>query len=320
MAAERTERLINLVICLLHTRSYLSAERLRETIPGYSDAASDEAFKRMFERDKEDLRDLGIPLETGSLHNWDDEIGYRITRNDYALPALTLEPDEATAVGLAARMWSSAALGASATRALRKLEAAGVELTPLPEGLQPAVGAGSTGLPVVADAVREGRRLRFDYRGASDAAAAGRHVEPWGVVWWHGRWYLVGHDLDRQAPRVFRLSRIVGEPHAEGPEGAITVPAGVDLTALVSESDPGGGTEVLARVKVRHDRAIGLRRQTVDVADDGNGWDVVTVPCPDPHRLADQVLGYGADAVILSPAEAREAVVHRLQALVGSTS
>jgi proteasome accessory factor B len=320
MAAERTERLINLVICLLHTRSYLSAERLRETIPGYSDAASDEAFKRMFERDKEDLRDLGIPLETGSLHNWDDEIGYRITRNDYALPALTLEPDEATAVGLAARMWSSAALGASATRALRKLEAAGVELTPLPEGLQPAVGAGSTGLPVVADAVREGRRLRFDYRGASDAAAAGRHVEPWGVVWWHGRWYLVGHDLDRQAPRVFRLSRIVGEPRAEGPEGAITVPAGVDLTALVSESDPGGGTEVLARVKVRHDRAIGLRRQTVDVADDGNGWDVVTVPCPDPHRLADQVLGYGADAVILSPAEAREAVVHRLQALVGSTS
>jgi proteasome accessory factor B len=318
MAAERTERLINLVICLLHTHSFITAERLRETIPGYGDAASDEAFKRMFERDKEDLRDLGIPLETGSLSNWDDEIGYRIARGDYALPALTLEPDEAAAVGLAARMWSSAALGASATRALRKLEAAGVEITPLPEGLQPRVGAGGTGLPAVAAAVREGRRVTFDYRGTSDTAPAPRRVEPWGVVWWHGRWYLAGHDLDREAPRVFRLSRIVGEAHAAGPAGAVTVPPDIDLRALVSASDP-AGTETMARVKVRHDRAIGLRRQTIDVADAGDGWDIVTVPCPDPHRLAEQVLGYGADAVMLSPAEAREAVVRRLAWLVGSS-
>jgi proteasome accessory factor B len=315
MAAERTERLINLVICLLHTRSFITAERLRETIPGYGEAASDEAFKRMFERDKEDLRDLGIPLETGSLSSWDDEIGYRIARSDYALPELTLEPDEAAAVGLAARMWASAALGASATRALRKLEAAGVEITALPEGLQPRVGAGGTGLPAVAEAVRAGRQLAFTYRGVSDTAAAPRRVEPWGVVWWHGRWYLAGHDLDRDAPRVFRLSRIVGEATAEGPDGAVTVPPGVDLRALVSASDP-AGTEVMARVKVRHDRAIGLRRQTIDSADDGDGWDVVTVPCPDPHRLAEQVLAYGADAVILAPAEAREAAVRRLTWLV----
>jgi proteasome accessory factor B len=318
MAAERTERLINLVICLLHTRSYLTADRLRETIPGYSDAATDEAFKRMFERDKEDLRDLGIPLETGSLSGWDDEIGYRIARNDYALPELTLEPDEAAAVGLAARMWSSAALGASATRALRKLEAAGVEITPLPEGLQPRVGAGGTGFPAVAEAVREGRLVTFDYRGASDSAPAPRRVEPWGVVWWHGRWYLVAHDLDREAPRVFRLSRIVGDPTAQGPAGAVTVPPGIDLRALVSASDP-PSAEAMARVRVRHDHAIGLRRQTVDIAHEGDGWDVITVPCPDPHRLAEQVLAYGANAVILAPAEARDAVVRRLQLLVGAS-
>jgi proteasome accessory factor B len=314
MAAVRTERLINLVICLLHTRSYLSADRLREIIPGYGDAPTDDAFKRMFERDKEDLRDLGIPLETGSLHNWDDEIGYRIARNDYALPDLNLEPDEAAAIGLAARIWSSAALGASATRALRKLEAAGVEITPLPEGLHPGVGAATAGLPVVADAVREGRRLTFDYRGVTDTEPAPRHIEPWGLVWWHGRWYLAGHDIDRGAPRVFRMSRIVGSPVPTGPPGSVEVPGGIDLPALVSASDP-RGPQVLARLKVRHGRAIGLRRQTVDVADDGDGWDVVTVACPDPHQLADQVLGYGAEVVILSPDEAREAVVHRLRAL-----
>jgi proteasome accessory factor B len=314
MAAERTERLINLVICLLHTRSFLTAERLRETIPGYADAPSDEAFKRMFERDKEDLRDLGIPLETGSLSGWDDEVGYRITRSDYALPELKLEPDEAAAVGLAARMWSSAALGATATRAIRKLEAAGVEMTPLPEGLQPRMGAGGTGFPTVAVAVHERRRIRFDYRGASDSGPAARRVEPWGVVWWHGRWYLVGHDLDREAPRVFRLSRLVGEPRPEGPPGAFAVPAGIDLPALVAANDP-AGTDAMARVRVRHDHAIGLRRQTVDVASGGDGWDIITVPCPDPHRLAEQVLAYGTNAVLLSPAEARDAVVRRLRAL-----
>src|SRR4051794_16133887 len=222
MAAERTERLMNLVICLLHTRAFITAERLRETIPGYDDAPSDDAFKRMFERDKEDLRDLGIPLETGSLSHWDDEVGYRIARGDYALPDVTLEPDEAAAVGLAARMWSSAALGSQATRALRKLEAAGVEVGPLPDGLQPRVGAGGTGFPAIAEAVREGRVVTFAYRGATDVDPATRRVEPWGVVWWHGRWYLVGRDLDREAPRVFRLSRITSAPAAQGPAGAVT--------------------------------------------------------------------------------------------------
>lgn len=316
MAAERTERLINLVICLLHTRSFITAERLRDTIPGYGDAPSDEAFKRMFERDKEDLRDLGIPLETGTMTGWEDEVGYRIARDDYALPELTLEPDEAAAVALAARMWTSASLGANATRALRKLEAAGVEITPLPEGLQPRVGAGGTGFPAVAEAVREGRLVSFDYRGANDAAAATRRVEPWGVVWWHSRWYLVGNDLDREAPRVFRLSRVVGEPKAAGPAGAVTVPPNVDLRALVAANDP-RDTGAQARVKVRHDHAIGLRRQTIDISHE-DGWDIITVPCPDPYRLAEQVLAYGADAVVLSPAEARNAVVSRLKELAGS--
>jgi proteasome accessory factor B len=318
MAAERTERLMNLVICLLHTRAYLTADRLREIIPGYAEAPSEEAFKRMFERDKEDLRDLGIPLEVGSHSNFDDEPGYRIPQSDYALPEIHLEADEAAAVGLAARMWSAATQGATATRALRKLETAGVELVPLPEGLQPRLGAGGAGLPTVHEALRDGRRLKFEYRGANDSVPGQRRVEPWGVVCWSGRWYLVGHDLDRAAPRAFRLSRVVGEPTVEGKPGSVQVPEGIDLGALVSATDSRPQSEALARVKVRHDRAMGLRRQTIDVVDDGDGWDVVTLPCPDPHRLAEQVLGYGADAVILSPAEARDALISRLRTLVST--
>ena len=145
VSARKTERLLNLVICLLATRSYLAAEQIRRAVPQYDETASDEAFHRMFERDKDELRELGIPLETGTNSVWDDDHGYRIARRDYELPDVELEPDEAAAVGLAARLWQSAALSEAASRALIKLRAAGIEtdgaLTGVLEPRVEAVGA-----------------------------------------------------------------------------------------------------------------------------------------------------------------------------------
>src|SRR6476646_7874082 len=132
MAARRAERLVNLVICLLSTRQFLSAERIRDAVPGYEapvggsgGKAADEAFKRMFERDKAELRELGIPLETGRNSHFDSEDGYRITRGNYELPPIEFDAAEATAVGLASRLWRSATLGEAARTALMKLRAAG---------------------------------------------------------------------------------------------------------------------------------------------------------------------------------------------------
>ena len=97
MSAKKTERLLNLVICLLHTRRYLSVHEIRAAVPGY-ESDSEDAFRRMFERDKQELRELGIPLETGTDHPaHDDELGYRIARRDYELPPLSLEPDDGPA-------------------------------------------------------------------------------------------------------------------------------------------------------------------------------------------------------------------------------
>src|SRR4051794_12897228 len=130
----RTERLVNLVICLLSTRRFLTAAQIAATVPGYehdpSDARDHEAFQRKFERDKADLRELGVPLETGTGSVFDTEPGYRIARRDYALPEVRLEPDEAAAVGLAARLWQHAGLASAASSGLRKLRAAGVEPDP----------------------------------------------------------------------------------------------------------------------------------------------------------------------------------------------
>ena len=123
---------MNLVIALLGTRQYVTAARIRATVPGYepddgSDRA-DEAFKRMFERDKAELREMGVPLETGRTSVFDTEDGYRIARADYELPEITLTGEEAAAVGLALRLWQSAQLAGAAESALVKLRAAGVEV------------------------------------------------------------------------------------------------------------------------------------------------------------------------------------------------
>ena len=313
MAAKKTERLLNLVICLLTTRRFLTVQQIRESVPGY-DAGNEEAFRRMFERDKEELRDLGIPLETGSNSVWDDEVGYRIAQRDYQLPEITLEPDEAAALGLAARLWQSAPLAGATGSALLKLRAAGIEPPESATGLEPRIGASEPTFEGCLAAAVSGQRLRFRYRTAGRPEAEDRHVEPWGVVSWHGRWYLVGHDLVREAARVFRLSRIVGAVTPEGPAGAVTVPAGAKLREMVVRIE-GGTVRETARVRVRPGSCWELRRAASTVVPDTDGWDVVEVGYSDPGRLADRIAGYGPDAVALSPPEVRDAVVQRLRAL-----
>ncbi len=324
MSSRRAERLVNLVICLLSTRQFLPATRIRLAVPGYDteesggpDAAAkaDEAFKRMFERDKAELRDLGVPLETGRNSVFDTEDGYRIARGHYELPEISLEPDEAAAVGLAARLWQSAGLADAAHGALLKLRAAGVDVdTASSVGVEPRVDATEPAFAPCLAAVRARRAVTFDYRGAYGGPTEHREVEPWGVVSWHGRWYLVGHDRARHAVRCFRLSRVSGDVTPVGPPDAVTVPDGVDLVAYIAEEAPQSrGT---ARVRVRRGAAAGLRR-FAPVVDSDDETDVLEVSYYDPDRLADRVAGYGAAAVVLDPPEVRRAVVARLRALIG---
>ena len=125
LSKRRTERLLSIVVLLLSSRRYLTAEQIRAAVSGYPE--EQEAFKRMFERDKEELRDLGIPLETGRATQFDDDLGYRISRQDYELPEIHLEPDEAAVLGIASRVWQSAELAGAAAGAALKLRAASRE-------------------------------------------------------------------------------------------------------------------------------------------------------------------------------------------------
>ncbi|HSV67339.1 MAG TPA: WYL domain-containing protein [Mycobacteriales bacterium] len=320
MSSRRAERLVNLVICLLSTRQYLPASRIRQAIPGYEPgdggAKADDAFKRMFERDKAELRELGIPLETGRNSVFDAEDGYRIARRDYELPEIDLEPDESAAVGLAARLWQTARLAHAANGALLKLRAAGVDLDQGPPGIEPRVAATEPAFQGCLDAVTGRQAISFDYRKSTDTSPERREVEPWGVVSWRGRWYLVGHDRVRAATRCFRLSRIAGQVRPLGRPGAVSRPAEVNLVELVAGTHPHPGPPPkTATLAVRPGAAAGLRRYGTVTGRHGDR-DLVETGYSDVDWLADWVAGFGAAVVVLEPAELREAVVSRLRAVL----
>ncbi|WP_165865785.1 helix-turn-helix transcriptional regulator [Vallicoccus soli] len=314
MSKAKTERLLNLVICLLAAPRYLSREEIRRAVPGYAEAQ--EAFERTFERDKDELREMGVPVETGSNSAWfEDEVGYRIRRDAYALPEVSFAPDEMAVLGLAARAWQQASLAGAASSALLKLRADGVDPDEIAiAGIEPRVDAAEAAFGPLWEAVRDRRAVRFDYRRPGSGSSP-RSVEPWGVVSWHGRWYLVGHDRDRGAARVFRLSRITGPVKGVGPAGAVVVPEGVDVRREVARANevPVSGT---ATVRARTGAAGFLRRQATAARPDGDGWDVLEVPYADAGHLADAVCGLGAAVVVLDPPEAREAVVRRLRGVL----
>jgi proteasome accessory factor B len=322
VSSRRAERLVNLVLCLLSTRQFLTAERIRIAVPGYEPddgtARADEAFKRMFERDKAELRELGIPLETGRTSIFDVEEGYRIARRDYELPEVSLEPDEAAAVGLAARLWQSAELADAARGALLKLRAGGVDVEPARTlDVEPRLDAAEEALHPCLDAVQAGRAVRFAYR-KPNGSESDRQVEPWGVVSWRGRWYLVGHDRDRGAPRCFRLSRVLGAVSPAGPEGAVKVPTGIDLVEYVVATEPPEFHRV-ARVRVRRGQGTWLRKiaARIEPGERGSDWDVAEIGYDDPEWIADRVARQGSGAVVDEPVEVREAVIRRLRAHAG---
>ncbi|WP_051342652.1 helix-turn-helix transcriptional regulator [Pseudonocardia spinosispora] len=312
MSSVRAERLVNLVLCLLSTRQFLSAERIRATVPGYASATSDESFFRMFERDKSELRDLGVPLETGKQSVFDTIEGYRIARQDYELGEVELAADEAAAVALAARLWDSPELAGAARGALVKLRAAGVEVDEAAgAGVEPKVRASEPSFGPLLAAVQAGQVVQFEHQPSPTAEPRTRTVEPWGVVSWRGRWYLVGHDRDRDDTRCFRLSRISEPVKARGPRGAVRPPEGVDLMALVRRSAGPPPVIGVARVWVARGRALGLRRLGKLAGEQdhaGRAGDVLELELRSPETVARWVGGHGPDVVVLDPPELADAV------------
>lgn len=295
---------MNLVLTLLYTRRPLNRNEIRSAVVQYTHAVSDEAFSRMFERDKDELRALGIPVVTeGGDAFFGVDPGYRIHQRDYALPGISFEPDEIAALGLAARTWAQASLAGPAAEAVRKLAAAGVE----PDdgvlvGIEPRLRTIEPSFDSIRDAVVTRTPVTFDYR-RPDRTSTTRRLRPWGMAMWHGRWYVTGHDLDRDAQRVFRLSRIVGPVTPEGASGEYSVPEDHDALAAITASTAVPDSDLTATVRVRVGTALGLRRRASTTTSESDQWDVLTLDNIDLDGLAHDICGHGADVVAVAPLE-----------------
>lgn len=322
MAARRQQRLVSLVLCLLSTRQFITADRIRDTVEGYQvaeDASNpDEAFKRSFERDKAELRELGIPLETGRNSAFDTEDGYRIARKDFELPPIEFTADEAAAVGLAGRLWSTASLATEVRTALIKLRAAGVEIDePAETDALPALAGNEPALPELVAAVSGHRVVQFEHRKPAAGVAEKRTVEPWGVLSWRGRWYVVGHDRSRDQVRSFRLDRISGDVRLLPGSAGTRRPAELNMLDLVRGANQ--QPPRLARVRVTDQRAGQLRRlaRQVEPAPDGRPGSVLSIEYRDLDRLAGMIAAAGTDAVALEPPELIRSVISLLSAAAG---
>lgn len=297
----RAERLLNLLMALRGTRVGLDRAEIRRVVRGYGDTASPEAFERMFERDKDDLRAMGIPMVTrtdasGSV------IGYRI-EGDWSLPPLDLDRTELAVLGLAARMWQSAELAPAALNALRKVEAQlGMPAQPPVAAPIAGLSADSPILPALIAACTSRTPVSFAYRKSSDEQPGTRHVQPWGVVSWRGHWYLVGRDVDRDDVRVFRASRISGTVHPDPSAAGYDIPDDFDVRAAVGRFADATGTTLT--VALAPGTGASLRQRATHSDTRPDSWDVVTLPVGDLDAAMATVLPYAATAEVLGPPDA----------------
>ncbi len=309
---DRTERLFNLVLALTSTPRPIPRETLRSLIEGYADSTSDAAFERMFERDKDELRSLGIPVETVTTGEG-EVLGYVVPRDDYRLPPIRFTNAQWALLGVAARAWSQAASAGPARSAVRKLEAAGAVDDTTTGGATEVVAwqvrpeEGEQWLPILWGAIRRRSRVGFDYLGLRDQVPSSRSVDPWSVVGRRGGWYLIGFDADRLAPRAFRLSRITGDVTTSGRIAEFDIPEH-DAEAIL------GGAEVEQQVTDAWIAvAVGggerLRLTSVevvpgtepDLGDIPDGFDLVHVVSRDVFSLVADIAALGDRAKVMDP-------------------
>jgi len=300
---ERLERLTNLSALLLETRRPLSIDEILEQVPGYPDDHA--SARRQFERDKDTLRGVGIPLRTEASAVGPD-VGYMIDRKEYGLPPLDLSETELAALHVAVTAVTlEGGVGAGALAAVGGAEgnpaAAIAELPTVPA------------LPAIFEASRDRATVRFVHRGAR------RTLDPWGLLFRRGRWYVVGHDHDRGEVRSFRVDRIEGDVDA-GPPDAFEPPHDARPEEMLNDEPwrfgDDGAEETRAQLLVGATWAPVVIEQFGEGAvteQHEDGSVVVAVPVTNPAAFRSFALDLLDDAEVLGPPDLRAEFVSWLR-------
>jgi len=324
MATDPAERLLNLIIALTHARVRMTRAQIRSSVVGYETAGEaltpeesrrkDAAFERMFERDKDELRRMGVPLLTVVDPTHGDEIGYRVDASDAAMPAIDFSPAEAAALAIAAEYWQGATLGPDAHQGLTKIASSTASVPRSPLTLGARTSGSSDATAVIVDARAKRMLVQFKYTSDTSGTVT-RTVEPWQVLLRGSAEYLYGLDRDRGEPRTFRLRRVHGAMRAVGAEGAYDIPR-----PLPGPHWGATGAERTAVVGLRPETGHALRQRGATVGAEGD-WDLVEVTYRYTDALRDEVLALGGMARVVSPVElAVDVRRHALAALAVASS
>jgi predicted DNA-binding transcriptional regulator YafY len=311
---DRLERVTDLLLVLLDTPQPLSLREIANRIPGYP--TGHEARRQAFERDKRLLRDEGVPLLVEPISG-EEQLGYRVDPAHYYLPDLGLDPEEQGALNLAV---AGVHLGdPSGADALSKLGATGES------PLRPMVDTPLVDLPSVEslpalsglfDAVRLSATVTFGYRGSP------RRVDPAGLRFRGGHWYLIAFDRDRGEGRTFRVDRVSSTPSV-GTPGSVELPEEFDTERAFS-AEPwrfGAGDETAVDVlvdPVEAGRVVAELGSGAVIERRSSGAVVVRLSVTDMEALVTWVLGLLDLGEVLAPPGARAAVIARLEALIGA--
>ncbi|PKQ18014.1 MAG: WYL domain-containing protein [Actinobacteria bacterium HGW-Actinobacteria-8] len=311
MAIDPAERLLNLIIALTHARVRMTRAQIRATVVGYeppdTHLAPDEArkreaaFERMFERDKDELRRMGIPLRTVVDPTHGDEIGYKVDASDAAMPGIDFTAAEAAALALAAEYWQGATLGPDAHQGLTKIASASSAAPRTPLTLGAKASSTSDATATIVDARARRMAVTFDYTSAS-AGHSTRTVEPWQIILRAGAEYLYAFDRDRGQPRTFRLGRIHGNVTTVGGEDAYVIPQ-----PLPEPSWGDTGASQTAVVGLRPEAGHAIRRRGTSAGADGD-WDLIEVQFRHADAIKDEVLALAGRARVMFPESIAEQV------------
>jgi len=308
--SRKIERLINLTIALLATKRYLTKSEIFRSVDGYEGSA--ETKERMFERDKDDLRNLGVVIEVGSFDPvFEDEAGYRIKPERYTLDLGEITGVEVSLLSLAAEAWRGAALDDAAHSALTKLRSIGVEsdLDGLP-AISPRLNAAHSDFVVITTAISKRQRISFTYL-SSSLERQSRIIEPFAIATKNSHWYVAGNDIEKSQIRTFRLDRIDGEIFAIHATGEYEIPKGFDIFQSLSNEQ----NATVATIDIRKGKAQLLRNTALSIVDKGE-WDQITVEYFNTGILIDLVLWHGEDALVQGPMDLRIELIAKLHEIV----
>lgn len=308
--SRKSERLVNLTIALLATKRYLTKAEIFRSVAGYSGDA--ESKDRMFERDKEDLRSLGITIELGTFDPlFEDEAGYRIKPQSYALQLKDLDSLSIALLSQAGKLWRQAVLGESAQSGLRKLKSLGIESDI--DSIVEITSAGHNApeqLPDLIEAITERRRVTFEYLD-EDLKSNLRNVEPYRLSNSRGYWYLIAHDSDKDALRTFRVDRISSQVKQKGNSGAYVIDEmALDLQEAESHDDLSTAT-----IAVRKGKGASLRA-VATVSEINSEWDSLEIAYRNQAQLIREILWVGDSAYVLAPEDLRTQVITLLEKAV----